>query len=71
MGAAIDVFEKEPIEPTLPILKLDNITLTNHRGGDTAASYLSSPKMVFNEVESFFEKENFKFLANPKYKEII
>lgn len=49
-GAAIDVFETEPLEPDHPFLSLDNITLTNHRGGDTVNSYSDSPAMMLEEL---------------------
>ncbi|HLJ13992.1 MAG TPA: NAD(P)-dependent oxidoreductase [Bryobacteraceae bacterium] len=29
-GAALDVFEKEPLEPSSPLLRLDNVILTSH-----------------------------------------
>ena len=34
-GAAIDVFEKEPIPPESELLKLDNVVLTPHLGAST------------------------------------
>jgi len=35
-GAAIDVFEKEPVEQTNPLLDLDKVVLTPHLGASTA-----------------------------------
>lgn len=49
-GAAIDVFEVEPLGTEHPFLGLDNITLTNHRGGDTVNSYADSPLMMLEEL---------------------
>ncbi len=48
-GAAIDVFETEPLGSDHPLLALDNVTLTNHRGGDTVNAYVDSPKMMLEE----------------------
>ncbi|SHI48580.1 phosphoglycerate dehydrogenase [Propionispora hippei] len=35
-GAAIDVFEKEPVDPENPLLKLDKVVVTPHLGASTA-----------------------------------
>ncbi|MDT8903550.1 phosphoglycerate dehydrogenase [Anaeroselena agilis] len=35
-GAAIDVFEKEPIDPANPLLAVDKVVLTPHLGASTA-----------------------------------
>ena len=67
-GAAIDVFEMEPLGPSYPFLRLDNVTLTNHRGGDTLNAYSDSPLMMLEELRKWLsgEKEP-KFWANrPK-----
>jgi len=29
-GAGLDVFEKEPVDPANPLLKMDNVSVTNH-----------------------------------------
>ncbi len=49
-GAAIDVFDDEPLGADHPFLALDNITLTNHRGGDTVNAYSDSPDMMLREL---------------------
>ena len=55
MGAAIDVFPQEPISEDYPLLHLDNVTVSNHRGGDTLNSYIKAPTILvkyFEEVLS-------------------
>lgn len=56
-GAAIDVFEVEPLPSSYKFLHLDNVTLTNHRGGDTINAYSDSPLMMLREVEKDFNKK--------------
>lgn len=68
MGAAIDVFDKEPIDSNNPLLGIDNCTLTNHRGGDTINSYSDSPAMMMKEAQKFFEGDTPKFWFNPAIK---
>ena len=64
-GAAIDVFEAEPLGSDHPFLSLDNITLTNHRGGDTVNAYADSPKMMLEELVAWLQGEKLpKFWYN-------
>ena len=63
-GAAIDVFEKEPIDADNPLLNLDNCTLTNHRGGDTINSYSDSPGAMMKEARIFFDGDTPKYWIN-------
>lgn len=65
-GAALDVFDKEPIPEDDPLLRLDNVTLTNHRGSDTLNSYEDSPGMVAKEVKKFFRHKRPYLLRNPE-----
>ncbi len=64
-GAAIDVFEVEPLGKDHPFLTLDNITLTNHRGGDTVNAYADSPKMMLDELVPWLNENKLpKFWCN-------
>ena len=47
-GAALEVFPYEPIPKDSPFLMLDNVTLTNHRGGDTVNCYSDSTASLLN-----------------------
>ena len=62
MGAAIDVFPKEPLDANDPITKLDNITITNHRGGDTVDSYIRSPELLISYVEEAFKTGKTRYM---------
>ena len=55
-GAAIDVFPKEPLGLTFPLVTLDNITLTNHRAGDTVNAYSDSPLMMLESLHCWIEE---------------
>ena len=63
MGAAIDVFESEPNIPEF-YRKYDNITITNHRGGDTINSYSDSPKFALDNWFGYTQGKKLRFWAN-------
>lgn len=62
MGAAIDVFPKEPLTKEDTIVHLDNCTLTNHRGGDTVDSYDRSPELLLEYLEEFLETGKTRYI---------
>ena len=45
MGAALDVFDSEPLPDGHPFLTLDNVTLTPHMAGTTRDAFANSPKL--------------------------
>lgn len=49
-GAALEVFPHEPLGLDNPFVQLDNVTLTNHRGGDTVNCYSDSPEYLIRAM---------------------
>lgn len=49
-GAAIDVFEKEPLPENHPYLTLDNITITPHIAGSTIGNFGNSPNILADRI---------------------
>lgn len=63
-GAALEVFPYEPIPKDSPFLRLDNVTLTNHRGGDTVNCYSDSTASLLTMLSQWLEQNKTpKFLV--------
>jgi D-3-phosphoglycerate dehydrogenase len=65
-GAAVDVYEKEPVSPDYPLLSLDNVTFTNHRAGDTRNAYWKAPLLMGKQVLKLLSGEKPDFIVNPE-----
>jgi D-3-phosphoglycerate dehydrogenase len=50
MGAAIDVFDKEPIGADHPYVALDNVTIVPHLAGSTRDAFANSPKIMADNL---------------------
>jgi D-3-phosphoglycerate dehydrogenase len=67
-GAALDVFNTEPIPADSPFLELDNVTLTSHLAGTTSDALTNSPFLLMEDVAKFLKGEEARFIVN---KEVI
>jgi D-3-phosphoglycerate dehydrogenase len=65
-GAALDVFENEPIEPGSEFLELDNVTLTTHIAGTTKEALSGSPGLLMEDIRKFFDGDKPRFIKNPE-----
>jgi len=76
-GAALDVFETEPIPSDSPLLELDNVTLTSHIAGTTTEALTNSPNLLMEDIAKFVEGEEARFIVNkevledPRFKQWI
>ena len=57
MGAALDVFDEEPLPAGSPMLELDNVTITPHLAGSTIDAFLNSPKMMAGHLTRMLRGE--------------
>ncbi len=55
MGAALDVFDTEPLPPDHPLVALDNVTIAPHIAGSTIDAFRNSPKMMAGHLRRMVE----------------
>lgn len=65
-GAALDVFDTEPLPAGDPLLELDNVTLTSHIAGTTTDALTRSPQLLVSTLSALLRGETGEIaLANP------
>jgi phosphoglycerate dehydrogenase-like enzyme len=65
-GAALDVFEQEPIDADDPLLELDNVILSPHAVALTDEAFAGSGRSASQAVLAFARGEVPRHLANPE-----
>jgi D-3-phosphoglycerate dehydrogenase len=65
-GAALDVFEGQPLPASSPYLKLDNVILTPHIGGATRETVTRHSRMITEDIERFLRGLPPRRLVNPE-----
>lgn len=56
-GAALDVFDQEPLGEDYPLLKYENVLMASHLAGTTVDSIALSPYKVTRDVDTIIEKD--------------
>jgi len=65
-GAALDVFESEPLGTGSEFLSLDNVTLTTHIAGTTREALSGSPGLLMEDIRKLLAREKPRFVKNPE-----
>ncbi|HEU4974354.1 MAG TPA: 2-hydroxyacid dehydrogenase [Baekduia sp.] len=65
-GAALDVFDREPLAEGDPLLELDNVTLTSHLAGTTREALTRSPELLVGAVRDVLAGRPSPSLRNPE-----
>jgi len=64
-GAALDVFENEPLKPDDPFLGLDNVVLTPHIAGACYDNYKKASSIVTRGIEDYLRRKRPQYIVNP------
>lgn len=54
-GAAVDVFQEEPLPAENPYTKLDNLTMTSHIAGTSCDTFQNSVDLIYEEIERYLK----------------
>ncbi len=69
-GAGLDVVEKEPFDPTNPLLEMENVLVAPHIGGNTKEASARSSVACAQAVEAFFAGKRPQFVV-PELSDLL
>ncbi len=70
-GAALDVFEQEPVDPDNPLLKMDNVAVTNHYASHSEIAWERAQTQMGEEAVRIATGSWPMSLINPDVRRII
>ena len=56
-GAGLDVFEKEPVDPNHPLLRMENVVVTPHSAGTTWDTWFRRAEFAYQNMRRVWEGE--------------
>jgi len=65
-GAALDVFEREPIDPQSPLLAMENVVVLPHIGSATAATRQAMVDLAVDNAVAVLQRKPPLTLVNPE-----
>jgi D-3-phosphoglycerate dehydrogenase / 2-oxoglutarate reductase len=65
-GAALDVFDAEPLPSGHALLKLDNVSLTSHLAGTTVEALSNTPYLLCENIRNFLVHREHANVLNPE-----
>jgi D-3-phosphoglycerate dehydrogenase len=70
-GAGLDVFEKEPVDPGNPLLKMDNVSLTNHYASYSEVAWERAQTQLGEEAVRIAHGMWPMSLINPEVRHVV
>jgi phosphoglycerate dehydrogenase-like enzyme len=65
-GAALDVFEREPLPPDSPLWELDNVLITPHTAGLTEKLWQRHHELFSGNLRRFLSKQPLRFVVEKR-----
>ena len=65
-GAALDVFETEPLPGGHLLMTLDNVTITSHLAGTTVESLTDSPRLLVEDIDLLLSGKTPRWVKNTE-----